>query len=203
MNKTCLSILLILFQLSCIQLSETKVEQGLDSLINFCKNGDYEICIQKGQLFTKEYPQNDRGFLVLGTAYLSMGIDSSAETNFNRSLEINKNNAGALTSLGIIHDRREQYNDAADFYEKAINIDSNLAQAYSNYASNRATVGDYNKALVLAEKAIYLANNIKDKAVLCFIYHKVGQFENRDSLLNILESSNYPNLNDLRTVLDR
>ncbi|MDG1849275.1 MAG: tetratricopeptide repeat protein [Flavobacteriales bacterium] len=123
--------------------------------------------------------------------------------NLNKALFLNLNNNVALATKGILLDKQKKYEEAKKYYLKSIESDPNVAQTYSNYASNRLQVGDYNGAVQYGEKAVKLANNIKDKGVLCLSYHKIGMIKKRDSLYTELEKLRYRNLDDLKEIFNK
>ena len=174
--------------------------QQLDSLYHYYKIGNMKKCIEKAKLFSSKYPYNDSGLQVLGSAYLYLNQDSLAEFYTKKAFNLNSNNSSTLTNIAILLDKKGNYNKAQYYYKKAITINPDFAQAYSNYAANRLFVGDYKTAIFFGKKAISLADNIKDKSILCVSYDRAKMLSKRDSVYNELQKLHYSHLKDLKEV---
>lgn len=183
---------------------EDNLEQAqLDSIIALYHKGNFDECISRAKLFTVTYPSNDKGWHSLSSAYLDLGEDSLSELSAKKALSINPNNVVALTNMGILLDKKKRYSEAKEYYLKAIKLNPNIAQIYSNYASNRLYSNDYIEAIKYGEIAVKMADNIKDKGILCLSYHKAGMINKRDSIYKELEELNYKHLDDLYEIFNK
>lgn len=153
------------------------------------------------QLSKKLTKKHGKGFHLLSSSYLGQSKDSLAAFFAGKALEVNPNNYIALTNMGILYDRKSEYEKATVFYEKSLKINDTLFQTYSNYLVNRIKVGDFTNAVKMGEKALEFGNHIWDKAHLCLSYHKVGDIEKRDSLLNTLKRLKFEKLTNLEVKI--
>lgn len=204
--KTVFSLFLIAF-LGC-DVNESKSIKSesaglvlLDSLLIEFGNGDTLGSLEGMVQFVNDYPKADYGFAFLGTLYLALEKDSLALKNIQKALELNPKNHGALTNYGILLDRNSKYDEALQAYKRAIEINKNYAQAYSNLMGNRISSGDLVNALMYGEKAVLYGNNISDKGLLCAVYHKLGIYDKRDSLYSELKELNYINIKQLEEII--
>ena len=173
----------------------------LDSIAHLYHKGEINPCIKLGESFVTDYPNNDKGWHLLSSAFLAKGNDSIAKVCARNAIKINPNNHIALSNYGILLDKKGKYEEASVFYEKSLSSNNQLAQTYSNYALNRLRADDFANAIVFGEIAVKLAGNIKDKGILCLSYHKSGYFVKRDSLFNELKNLNYENLSSLEELI--
>lgn len=173
----------------------------IDSIAELYHRGNFKACINIGSIFIKEHPKDSKVYHILSSAYLALEKDSLAEFNANQALTYNPNNAIALLNKAILLDKKEKYKEANFFYEKSIKSNDSLYQTYSNFAGNRILVNDFEKAVKLGKKAIEIGNNVGDKAILCFTYHKLGNKKKRDSLFLELKKLNYKNITNLKALI--
>lgn len=186
------------------QKDKSNVEYAqLDTLATLYHRGKLKDLISKAKQFTNTYPLNDKGWHLLSSAYLSVGEDSLSELCAQKALAINPNNHVALTNMGILFDKKKKYKKAEEYYLRAIKSNPNIAQIYSNYAANRLYSGDYDLAVKYGEKAVEMAGNIKDKAILCLSYHKAGMFAKRDSLYTELKRLGYENIDKINEIFKK
>ena len=170
----------------------------LDSIAQLYHKGNVKSCFIEGLIFAEDFPENDKGWHILSSAALKLKKDSLAEIFANNAIILNPKNHIALLNLGILLDKKDNYEEAQEFYEKSLEISPSFLQTYSNYAGNRLLAGDYDVAVKLGKKAVLLGNNIEDKAILCMTYHEMNNFNERDSLLNELRMLDYKNLEELK-----
>jgi tetratricopeptide (TPR) repeat protein len=195
--------LILLFLIGCFKKQKRAYEDieilTLGSIANYYHLKDFDKCIAQCKKFTVQYPRNDKCWHLLSSSYLAIEKDSLAEICANQSLKLNPKNPIALTNKGIILDKRHEPTKALIFYEQSLKINDSLFQTYSNYLINRIKAGDYNKAVVLGEKATKYGNNIWDKAHLCLCYHYIGDYKKRDSLFEVLRISKFTKLEGLKS----
>lgn len=173
----------------------------IDSMALLYQRNEIDKSIKLGEKFIIDYPRNDVGWSSLSSAYLAKGDDSIATKYSLNALIINPNNNVALCNYGILLDKKKKYEEAANYYERSLKSNNQIAQTYSNYALNRLMAGDFEKAVELGENAVILANNIKDKGILCLSYHRLGDSLRRDSLFQELKTLNYENLANLEELI--
>lgn len=173
----------------------------LDSLEYYYNKGEMTEVVNRGLTFTAMYPDNAIGWHLLGGGYLALSEDSLAETYVNQALKLDPSHPAILVNKAVLLDRQVRFEEAREYYEKAIAIDSFFAEAFSNFAANRLYAKDYINAVKLGEIAVELANRTGDKAILCLSYYKAGIKEKSDSLFHELRTMNYPNLDKLRDAI--
>lgn len=181
--------------------SNTQAKQ-LDNIARLYHSGKIDACLEEAELFVSSYPNNDAGWHLLSSAYLSKGKDSLVEVCARKALSLNPKNHIALLNVGILLDKQKKYEEAKIYYLKSIGSNPNLPQTYSNYVGNRLIVGDYQVAVIYGEKVVKMVNNIKDKGILCLSYHKAGMLAKRDSLYTELEKLGYQNVDDLKEIFN-
>lgn len=78
-----------------------------------------------------------------GRSALQRGDVAGAEQNFRAYLKEHPNSAEALSNLGVICARREQYREAAGFYAKALQADPSLIAVHFNFAVALGRLNEY------------------------------------------------------------
>lgn len=207
--ETLSSVIITLFFMvgfwSCDELgshSDSQEIARLDSIAELYHKGKIEACLEAGMTFIGTYPKNDKAWHLLSSAALKLGHDSLSETFANNAIRINSRNHIALLNIGILLDKKGNYEEAGKYYEQSLDSDSSFLQTYSNYAGNRLMVNDFSSAVQLGEKAVLLGDKIEDKAILCISYHRAQSFKNRDALFQELTKLNYKNIADLEELMN-
>ncbi|MBK9507855.1 MAG: hypothetical protein WBP31_04915 [Chitinophagales bacterium] len=192
---------------SCNNIDNSKIyyddTKALNDITNDYRTGNYINCINKSNEYVKLYPKRDVGWQFLGGAYLAIGKDSLAEICIAKALFFNPRNAISLTNYGVVNDRKNKFNLAAEYYDKALKINDTIPEIYSNYLLNRIKVGDYLNAQVYGERAISYSSNFYDVANLCFAYYKNGNFKKSDSLFYQLKLLNFTEIETLGTAIGK
>lgn len=86
-----------------------------------------------------------------------------AFANFDKALKLDPKNWTSYYQLGNYYEDIEQYNQAATYYQKAIDVGGDQAlKAVSNLARIRILQGNYQDAIRLASKAIPLSSTFPD-----------------------------------------
>src|SRR5437868_4459321 len=81
-----------------------------------------------------------------GQQALKAGDLARAEQFFRQFLAQNPNSADALSNLGAIRPRREQFSEALVFYERALKQNPKLVQVHFNMAIVLGHLREYDKA---------------------------------------------------------
>jgi len=110
----------------------------------------------------------------LGGLYLYLGHTEEAMALLQRSLEIEPNYS-AYSNLGIIYETQDLDSDAADMYERALNLDDRDYRVWINLADVLPDQ-EHEKALAAYRRAIQLAEehreiNPNDPWLLCHLAH--------------------------------
>ncbi len=112
-----------------------------------------------------------------GYCKLRLGHYEEARAIADRMLCARKESAPALNLKGLLAYRQADKNTAADFFKKAIAVDPNYGEPYSNLGTISWEDAKYSEALDLFEKGFLLAPLVKD---VVFAYHKAVKAQKAD-----------------------
>lgn len=90
---------------------------------------------------------------------------SEAKKAFNKSLEVNPNNAIAWSNLCVLYQNEKNYPAALDAINKSLKIYSKDAQAWFNKGQTLFWMGDFNESIRCFDKAINLDPDECDDAL--------------------------------------
>ena len=112
-----------------------------------------------------------------GMALHKMGFYLDAILNFDKALALEKT-AIAYNNKGAAYFDLEKTTEALDCYNKAINLDPNLAQIYMNVGHVYKWLGDDKKSIAAYKKAVKANSNYADGQIaLAMALIKDGQFQ--------------------------
>jgi tetratricopeptide (TPR) repeat protein len=94
-----------------------------------------------------------------GNVHMHIGSCKNAITDFEKALNLKRNDTWLLVSLGLAHECVKDYKAAISNYDKAIEIDAGYANAYYCKGNVYATVGEYDQAINNYSMAIELDKN--------------------------------------------
>ena len=151
----------------------------------------YEI--QKGRMFArlkkldkaekifasiiKRYPAITDGYLELGRLEEAAGDYQKAIALFEKVLELKKNNATALTSLGSIYLKQKKYQKAEKHFKAAVAASPGWAQPHYGLITLYAQTNRLQEILDdLEEKYIHNSGLLKTGLTLSILYEKLGQY---------------------------
>ncbi len=117
------------------------------------------------------------GYTSLGALYLNQGQDERALEQYRQILARRPDDANTYVLMGLVEDRRQRYDEAADYYRKALENNpnnpiaaNNLAWIYGEYSK-----GSLEEAMRLAQLATQQRPDVVSYAdTLGWIYHKKG-----------------------------
>ncbi len=114
-----------------------------------------------------------KAYIELGNAYLNQGNGSEALKNFDKALELQKNNPEALMYKAETYNLIDATDIAITLLNDAIADDSSFAPAYKNLAELYASLKDYTKATsyysMYLSKSEETPENLKRYASMLFI----------------------------------
>lgn len=143
--------------------------------------------------YTKKYPEDYKGWSLIGAVAVELNNDSLAKIYLNKALLLNLKDIMALTELGVIERKQKNYDKAAEYYNKAIAIDATFGRAYASLMLIELKRGNYQKAVDLGERGTTLEPEaLYMKAQLSLAYHFNKQFDKRDALIQELTAKGYP-----------
>jgi tetratricopeptide (TPR) repeat protein len=186
---TCFLLLVVVS--SCAQTPKSDSKEFNDAYAIY--QTDKVGCQTKLLQYTKKYPNDYKGWSLLGSVSVELNSDSLANTYLDKALRLNPKDVMALTELGVIERKRKNYDKAANYYEKAIAIDPAYGRAYASLMLIELKRANYQKAVALGEKGTALEPDaLYMKAQLSLAYHFNKQFDKRDALIKELTEKGYP-----------
>jgi len=110
----------------------------------------------------KQFPNSARLWLALGIAQLAYGQNNEAENSFKQSLTLDPKSVPALAYLAVTYAERGLYQNAIDFYERAIALNPQLGALHYLAADTmlRISTADTTRAEKYLKRAIELDPNI-------------------------------------------
>ncbi len=151
--------------------------------------GKYDLAVQYFQKVLDAADKNSRArgdlYLRIGETYRRKGDLGNAIVALQKAREVEPNNVMVLSTLALVLDGANRWNDANQVYEATIKLDPNNAVALNNKAFLMAEHGgDLDSALTYAQQAkrmlpnmsevsdtlgwIYLKKNLNDNAIDIF-----------------------------------
>lgn len=127
----------------------------------YSRHGRYDEAIEQFQQVTKLTPDNYRGYNNLGGIFYYLKRWSDARKMFERSYAINQS-YGISSNLGTLNYIEGRYDEAARWYETALDINDHDYAVWGNLASaNQWIPGKQDEAQLNFERAIELAEEKK------------------------------------------
>lgn len=139
-------------------------------------------------------PLNYRGYSNLGAMYVEEGKYSEALSPLNKSIEI-RPNFEAFNNLGNAYFQLRRFSDAADAFQRGLNLDDGDWLLWGNLGDSLFWGGGHSSEAVKAyEKAIFLAGkklevNPKDSTVLAFSADYNAMCQHRQIALRQIEQA--------------
>ncbi|MGM0546325.1 MAG: tetratricopeptide repeat protein [Bacteroidota bacterium] len=138
--------------------------------------------IEVGQQAIKQVPQDPLVLYFLGSAYLSDKQYQKAEEHLTEASALPARNtlkANIYGSLGDTYAALKNWNDAFEYYQQAVDLDTQNASIYENYAYHLSRQEkNLSKAQELAQQAVTLnQQNASALHTLGWILYQQGEFE--------------------------
>jgi tetratricopeptide (TPR) repeat protein len=163
--KSILKLFIILIFLGC----KNDIYSDYDKFVS-SENGDTKI------LFKNSYKNGAVNDSITGVlfdqaqVYSSQGKSRKALKLYKKAFELEPNSIFIVNALGNEYTSLRKFKKARDYFEKAIELDSEFSQTYLNYGFSKAKNKDYHKAIELfnigvsyersGEKKAYFYDNI-------------------------------------------
>ena len=117
----------------------------------------------------------------LGVSYLNENNVNPAFIEFQKAYELNPEDKEVLNAIGIIYLLKfEDYPKAIDFFQKAVNIDPDFAEAHNNLGFAYEKSKKFNEAIESYKKALSnLIYRSPEKAYynLAKVYYRLGKYD--------------------------
>lgn len=117
--------------------------------------GEYEKARSQLELAIQLNPKNVDSYTNLAAVCQNIGDDKCVFDSFEKALKIDPNNWPIYSQLGGYFDFRNQNDEAAKYYRKAIRVGGDKAvEAYNNLARIQVLQGNYEEAIKLSTRVI-------------------------------------------------
>lgn len=117
----------------------------------------------------------------LGVSYLNENNVQPAFIEFRKAYELNPEDKEVLNAIGIIYLLKfEDYPNAIDFFQKAISVDPDFAEAHNNLGFAYEKSRKFNEAIESYKKALSnLIYRSPEKAYynLAKVYYRLGKYD--------------------------
>ncbi len=148
----------------------------------FQKN-DFDKMANEMSRAVEIFPEDFRINLFYGLALNRAGKNAEAVKPLEKAVALKPTDMDALSTLALVYEALNRYDDAYRVYETALKVDSNNSLILNNYAyslSEREL--DLQKALKMAQMAVKLdPKNSAYLDTIGWVYFKLGDYENAES----------------------
>lgn len=116
--------------------------------------------------------------MLRGTLYLNEGEIDKALRSYRATLRKSPENLEALYGVGVILQKKQKFQEAKNYLEKALQIDDNNCYIWNNYGIVCANLKEYEDAIEAFKKSYKLNPTFKaPRQNLAEVYIHTGQFE--------------------------
>ena len=167
---------------SNISFSKPSQEQ-LKSLIKYYQTGQYDDAEKLSLSFTKEFPEYQFAWKVLGAVLKLKGKINESLVAFKKSVQLGPQDASTHYNLGIILNELGRLEEAEASYKKAITLKPDYAEAYNNLGNIMNELGRLDEAEASCKRAIVLKPDYADA------HYNWGNIMNEQGKLDEAETS--------------
>ena len=144
---------------------------------------DFDLATRLFKRVLKAHPDSIEVMHELASAYVRSGQDGQALLVCQQIIEKDRNDFGALVSLGGIYRRLGRYEESVSVLERALALDENSVQTYYNLGFTYKQMGRYDDALECFN------NVIEDDPTDILAYNHLGRiYSLRDDSKNAIAS---------------
>ncbi|MFA5792087.1 MAG: tetratricopeptide repeat protein [Candidatus Paceibacterota bacterium] len=124
-------------------------------------------------------PKKDRPYLARGSHYLRTNQVDVAISDFQKVLQLNKNEFRAYDNLGYAYQSKNQFDQAIRYHEVAIKMNPRSALSYNNRGVCYINKKEWDKAVTDFSTAISLYNDYTDAFFnLGYVYYFKKEYDN-------------------------
>lgn len=129
------------------------------------------------------FPGDFRLNLFYGLALNRSGRNAEAVRPLEKAVSLNPTDMDALSTLALVYEALNRYDDAYRIYETALKVDGKNSLILNNYAYSLSERGlDLEKALKMAQLAVQLdPKNSAYLDTIGWVYFKLGDYKNAES----------------------
>ena len=131
-------------------------QEQLSKLIKYYQNGQLVDAEKLAVSITKEFPEHQFAWKVLGVLLIQVGRLSESLISTQKSVELNPMDSEAHYNLGVILKSLDRSNEAEKSYRQAITLKPNFTEAHSNLGITLKELGRLDEAESSYRKAITL-----------------------------------------------
>ena len=146
---------------------EKPTQQQLNTLLEYYQNGKYIEAEKLSISITQEFPKHPFAWKVLGAVLKQIGKISESLIAYQKSVQLDPQDAEAYYNLGITLKQMNRLNEAETNYKKAITLKPDFVEAHNNLGitlkqMNRLNEAEKNfrKALILKPEFVEAHNNL-------------------------------------------
>ena len=139
-------------------------QEQFNTLLEYYQTGLYENAEKLSLSITKEFPEHQFAWKVLGAVLKETGRISEALTTCQKSVQLDPQDSEAHKNLGVILQEQGRLNEAELCYRKSIALKPDYAEAYRNLVLIKRF--DSQNELYLKIQKLHLNENIS-KQQLC------------------------------------
>ncbi len=103
---------------------------------------------------TAEDIQNAEAHYKLGVSYFNGNKLKESYVEFQKAIQLNREDKYSLNALGLISARFKEYDRAINYYKQAISIDLNYSEAMNNLGVTYLEIGDWDGAIKYFKMAL-------------------------------------------------
>lgn len=196
MEITIIIVLVVLIGFG-ILLNKRMKNKSIIEICHLFMQQRHKECFSKIEKFLKKHPKSDEVWLIRGNLGNEMFDNAMAKESFNKALEINPNYAKALAGLGVTYRREKKFNEAEDYYYKALKIDPELYLAKSSLMLLELYKNNFDVAIALGEDSIKNGiTKVQPRIIenLMLVYHFSNKHKKRNELFTHLKEIEYSRL---------
>jgi tetratricopeptide (TPR) repeat protein len=134
-------------------------EQQLNSLLKYYQAGQYVDAKKLSLSITKEFPEHQFAWNVLGAVLKQMGKINESLVAFKKSVQLNSHDANAHYNLGTVLRRLGKLEESEESYKRAISLKSDFSEAYYNSGLTLQILEKFDEAEARFKKAIVLKSD--------------------------------------------
>ena len=109
---------------------QTPPQETLNQLANLYKQGQFQAAVQEAQILSEQYPQAFVIWNLLGASATQIGMSDQALHAYKEAISIKPDYAEAYCNMGITFQNLGKFDEAIDFFDMALGIDSLCSEAF-------------------------------------------------------------------------
>jgi tetratricopeptide (TPR) repeat protein len=147
-------------------------------------NSSTDALVATLQEFVRQRPDEARGYALLGAAYLQKARETAdpayytkADATLTRAIDLNGEDADALTSLGELALARHQFAEAIRWGERSLAINPYKARTLGVIGDGQVELGRYDEAFATFQKMVDLRPDLSSYARVSYARELMGDVD--------------------------